>query len=235
MSRCTQSPWVWRAQALDALVVVRARERLVVPDDVLGRDAELRLQPARQPQRRAHLLRVAQHLRVARADVLDPDRRVVEPDGVAAHVAQRHELVDLAAAVDDEVRADAGQLVQLGVRHVGRERVLRRAERVRHGDVLDDHLRGLQQRRVRARSAAAHTRASRPCAWRRTGSGCGRSAGASAAIIGRRASCRRPACASRGTGTGSASPCADPGRGRRPARRARRAAPARGCARTGRR
>ena len=60
-------------------------------------------------------------------DVLDPDRRVVEPDGVAAHQPQRHELVDLAAAVDDEVRAHARQLVQLGVGDVGRERVARRA------------------------------------------------------------------------------------------------------------
>ena len=55
----------------------------------------------------------------------------VEPD----------ELVDRAVAVDDEMRARAGQLVQLRVRNVGAERVVRRRERRRRGDVLDDRTR----------------------------------------------------------------------------------------------
>src|SRR4051794_5885324 len=102
-----------RTQALDPLTVIRARERLVVADDVAPRDPEARHQPARQPQRCPQLLAVPHHHRVARADVLDADRRPVQPDGVAADVAQRNDPADVAAAVDDVVRADAGQLVEL--------------------------------------------------------------------------------------------------------------------------
>ena len=53
-------------------------------------------QPAREPQRRGHLARVAEDLGVAEADVLDPDRGVVQPDGVAAHDRAPDELVDRA-------------------------------------------------------------------------------------------------------------------------------------------
>ena len=37
--------------------------------------------------------------------MLDPDRDVVQPDGVAAHDVERDELVDRSVAVDDEMRA----------------------------------------------------------------------------------------------------------------------------------
>ena len=79
------------------------------------RDVELLLQPARQPQRAAQHRAVAHHRRVGGADVLDADRAVVEPDGVAAAQLQRDELVDGPVRVDQEVRADAGQLAELDV------------------------------------------------------------------------------------------------------------------------
>ncbi|HKG04154.1 MAG TPA: hypothetical protein VKB03_13305 [Conexibacter sp.] len=61
---------------------------------------------------------------------------------LAAHERDRRELVDRAAAGDHELRAEAGQLVQLDVRHVRRERVERRVDRVVDGQVLDDDVRG---------------------------------------------------------------------------------------------
>src|SRR2546427_723737 len=53
------------------LVVVRARQALVVADHVAERDAVLLHQPHGQPLRRCELARVAEDLRVARADVFD--------------------------------------------------------------------------------------------------------------------------------------------------------------------
>src|SRR5215208_1542569 len=86
-----------------ALVVVRALEALGVADHVAEIDAVAPHQPTRQLDRRAELAAVAEDLGVAEADVLDPDRRPVEADGVAAADAEPHELVDRAVAVDDEV------------------------------------------------------------------------------------------------------------------------------------
>ena len=123
------------------LLVKPAREALVVADHVAEPDVEAAHQPRRQRQRRRHLARVAQHLRVGHADVLDADRGPVEPDRVPAHHAERHELVDRPVGVDHEVRAGAGELVQLRVGDVGVEGRERRGERARDGDVLDDHLR----------------------------------------------------------------------------------------------
>src|SRR5919108_3115774 len=62
------------AQRGDALAVIRGAQRLVVPDDVAQRDAVAAAQPAREAQRGAHLARVSEHVGVAVADVLDPDR-----------------------------------------------------------------------------------------------------------------------------------------------------------------
>ena len=54
---------------------------------------------------------------------------------------RRHELDDLARLTDHVVRADAGELVQLAVRHVRLERVPDRLPGRRDRDVLDDHAR----------------------------------------------------------------------------------------------
>ena len=136
----TQSPCVWRAQPRHALAVVGRGQRLVVADDVAHRDPEAAAQPAREAQRRPQLARVAQHVGVAEADVLDADRRVVQADGVAAHERQRDHLHDRPVGADDEVRADAGQLVELDVGDVGREGVEDGAGRAGDRDVLDDDL-----------------------------------------------------------------------------------------------
>ena len=95
-----------------------------------------------------------EHVALAEADVLDPDRRPVQPDGVAAHQPERHELVDRPVAIDDEVRADARQLAELAVGHVGSEGVERRAERRALGHVLDDHARAHEPVAVQAVVAA---------------------------------------------------------------------------------
>ena len=63
---------------------------------------------------------------------------------MAAHDAQRDELVDGAVLVDDEVRARGRQLVQLGVGDVAGEGVVGRLEGVGHRVVLDDDLRVIQ-------------------------------------------------------------------------------------------
>ena len=86
------------------------------------------------------LARVAEDLAVARPDVLDPDRRVVEPDRVAAHDRQRNELVDRPVLVDHEVRADTRQLAELDVGCVAGEVVVGRRERLVRRVVLDDHV-----------------------------------------------------------------------------------------------
>src|SRR3954452_1790679 len=90
------------------LLVVRARKAFVVPDHVADADVEAVDEPRRELERGADLSAVVEDFGVGRADVLDPDRDVVEPDGVAAHDVQADELVDPAVSVDDEVRARAG-------------------------------------------------------------------------------------------------------------------------------
>ena len=70
---------------------------------------------------------VAEDHRVARADVLDPDRRVVHADRVPASRPERHELVDGAVAIDHEMRTRSGELTV--VSRVRRERVPRPLER----------------------------------------------------------------------------------------------------------
>ncbi len=134
----------------DALVVVGAREALGVPDHVPRPDAEAVLQPPRESQRRRKLAPVAHDVAVADAHVLDADGRPVQADRVTAHQAQRDELVDGAVARDQEVRTDAGALVQLHVRRIRGERVEGRLEAPRRGEVLDDHLRIGQAVRVDA-------------------------------------------------------------------------------------
>src|SRR4051794_23678384 len=111
------------AQGGHALAVIPRGKALVVADHVRAPDPVARHQPARQRQGGPHLHRIGEHLLVRTAGVLDPDRRVVEPDRMAAHDRQRHELVDRPVAVDDEVRAGARQLVQLGIRCIGTEDV----------------------------------------------------------------------------------------------------------------
>src|SRR2546421_2804168 len=85
------------------LLVIRAREALVVSDHVADPDAEPADEPGRELERRAELRVVAEDLSVGCAHVLDPDRDVVEPDGVPAHHAETDELIDRAVAVDDEM------------------------------------------------------------------------------------------------------------------------------------
>src|SRR5438067_4415295 len=123
------------------LLVVRAREALVVPDHVPDPDVEAIDEPRRQLERGADLRSVAEDLAVGRAHVLDADRDVVEPDGVAAHDVQAHELVDRPVVAHDEVDARTRKLAELRVGRVPGEAVPRRGEAVAAGVVLDDHLR----------------------------------------------------------------------------------------------
>ena len=120
-----------------ALAVVRARRLSAWPMTSPSR-SRTRHEPQRQLDRGRELARVAEDLGVARADVLDADRRPVEADGVAAADAEPDELVDRAVAVDDEVGAHAGHLVQLRIGRVRREGRPRRGERVACRVVLDD-------------------------------------------------------------------------------------------------
>ena len=94
--------------------MVRRGEALVVADHVPERDPVPAHQPYCQRERRLQLPRVVEDRGVARPDVLDPDRRPVQPHRVPAADAERHELVDRPVRVDDEVRARAGQLVSSG-------------------------------------------------------------------------------------------------------------------------
>ena len=70
-----------------ALAVIRALQAFAVPDHVARLDSEPALQPTREAQRGVQLAPIRHHGGVARANVLDPDRRPVEPNGVAAHEA----------------------------------------------------------------------------------------------------------------------------------------------------
>jgi hypothetical protein len=121
-----------------------------VADHVAQRDAVPLSEPQGQPERCGELARVVEDLGVARPDVLDPDRRPVEPDRVAADRGERDELVDRPVGVDQEVRARPGQLVQLGVGRVGAEGGDRGRRGRRGGVVLDDHARVFQAPRVQA-------------------------------------------------------------------------------------
>jgi len=143
-----------RAQPGDAFAMVRARQRLAVTDDAGGSDLETAAQPSRQAQRGIQLALVFEDLTIGAPDVLDPDRRVVQADGMAAHDAHGHELEDPAILAHDVVRADARQLVQLDVGNVGREGVEGRLHAVVDGVVLDDHPRPPPSR-SRASSAGA--------------------------------------------------------------------------------
>ena len=119
-SRAAMSPCVCVAAAARRARGGTARRALsLCPITLLDADPVAAAQPAREPQRRRQLALVAQHLAVAEADVLDPDRRVVQPDRVPAHDRARDELVDRAVAVDHVVRARArAARLQLGVRAV---------------------------------------------------------------------------------------------------------------------
>ena len=159
----------------DALVVVRAGEALRMPDHVARADPEAVLQVARERERGGELRRAAHDVAVGDADVLDPDRGVVEPDGVPAAPAQRDELVDHAVAIDDEVRADAGPLAVLHVGRVGRERVERASCTWSRRCSARRSPSGRRAWPWPRRSGAASSAASAPCGRRRTGSGPGRS------------------------------------------------------------
>ena len=107
MSACVQSPCVWQRQGAYSswwygevrlsLWPITSPSEMLVPAH----------QPDGQRERRLQLPRVVEDRGVARADVLDPDRRPVQPDRVPAADAERHELVDRAVRVDHEVRARA--------------------------------------------------------------------------------------------------------------------------------
>ena len=73
--------------------------------------------------------------------MLNPDGCPVEPDRVPTDRRQRHELVDGAIGIDDEVGADTGCLVQLLIRCVRDKCPVSRRERRRRCVVLNDHLR----------------------------------------------------------------------------------------------
>src|SRR5438105_14871875 len=73
------------------LLVVRAREALVVADHVADPDVKAADEPSGQLERRAELGAVVEDLAVRGADVLDPDRDVVEAYSVAAPDAHAHE------------------------------------------------------------------------------------------------------------------------------------------------
>ena len=180
MTLCLQSPWVWLRRLGDALAVVGRAEALGVADHVAHADPEAAAQVLGQVQRGVQLAAVAEHVGVAEADVLDPDRGPVEADGVAAAGAQVDELEDPPGGADDEVAADVGQLVQLGVGDVGGEGVADGGGAAGDGDVLDDHVRVAQAPGVVRRSGARSRRPSGACASGRRGSATGRSAGAAA-------------------------------------------------------
>ena len=168
------------------LLVERARQALVVADHVGQRDAVPRHQPGGQRERDAHLRRVAEHLGVGESDVLDPDRDLVQPDRVPAHDVERHELVDRPVAVDDEVRARAGQLSAAR----RRERRLRTCCRPTRSVVVAVTCSTIDARmqdvRVDAVVPLARTAPSPPCAWRRTGSASRRCAASAARAAPRR-------------------------------------------------
>ena len=81
-------------------------------DHVGERDRVRTAKPSCELQRRLHLRAIGEDFAVGEADVLDPDRRPVEADRVAAHDRQAHELHDRPVAAHHEVRAHAGQLVE---------------------------------------------------------------------------------------------------------------------------
>src|SRR6476469_968089 len=93
------------AQAGDQLVVVAGGEALGVADHVVDANPEAAAQPLGEAQRGAQLGSVAEHVPVAVADVLDPERGPVEADRVAAAGAEVDEAEDPARAGDYEVRA----------------------------------------------------------------------------------------------------------------------------------
>ena len=126
---------------------------------------------------------------------------------------QGHELVELAAALDEEVRARVRQLVELAVGQVGRERVVGLQRGRRLGVVLDDHFRAGSACSCLRRSGAASRRPSGACARRRRESATdGRAVAAPAP--------RRPRGRSRGPGQSLRAPAA-----RAPAARASRPPP----------
>ncbi len=171
------------------LLVVRARQALVVADDVAELDPELLRQPERQLERGGELARVVQDVRVAVADVLDPDRRPVEADGVPAARGQVDELVDRPVRVDDEVRARPGQLVQLGVSGSRTRRSRRRSRSSRRCSARRSRGDG-RGATAPCRSAASSMRPSRTSASRRRRSASRRCADAGRSRRRRPASCR---------------------------------------------
>ena len=117
-------------------------------------DPVARLQPAGEPQRGAQLAPAAHDLGVGEADVLDPDRDVVEPDGVAAHHLSDTSWWIVPSRSTMKCAHTPGPLVQLDVGRVGGERVVRGGVRRRGGEVLDDHLRVAQRGARSSRSGA---------------------------------------------------------------------------------
>ena len=124
----------------------------------------------REAQGGVHLAAVAEHVAVAVAGVLDPDRRPVEADGVAAAGAQVDEPEDARRARRRRsgrrrwaARAARGRDGP-GRRHRGRPGRCRRRRRARRSPAAGAGARSFR------RSGGPSRRPSRACAWARTGS-----------------------------------------------------------------
>ena len=176
-----------------ALVVVRAGEALGVPDHVARRGSRSASCSQRvSAQRRGELRGAGPSRRASETPTCSiPIARVLSPT-VCRHIQlQRHELVDRAVAVDDEVRAHARALAELDVGRVGGERVVGRSCSVLEAVKCSTITFGVEQpRAVERRSGGARRRASGAGGRRRTGSATRRSRGLRRGA--RRASARAP-------------------------------------------
>jgi hypothetical protein len=81
---------------------------LVVADHLRDRHSESTAKRARESEGGAQLRPVGEELVVARADLLDPDGRVVQADAMAASEREGKRVIDRAVGIDKEVSADIG-------------------------------------------------------------------------------------------------------------------------------
>jgi hypothetical protein len=123
------------------LTVVRAGKALVVADDVCNRYVKPAPQVVRQCECRPKLFRVVEHLGVAVGNVLDPNRRVVEPDDLAAHDVERNDLIDRTRLRDDEMRTHLWQFVILDIGDIVSKDGVCRLEAGRFRVMPDDQVR----------------------------------------------------------------------------------------------
>ena len=100
------------AQAWYQLAMEGRAEALAVPDHVADPDVETAAQVLGEAQRCVHLAPVVENVAVAESGVLDPDRRPVEADGVAAAGPQVDQPEDVPRGGDHEVGADVWQLAR---------------------------------------------------------------------------------------------------------------------------